>query len=197
MQCNRFINLEVSWEAVITFYICLCAAVPRDKQKYPCLLSPPNDPLQKRKTTPFQTLEFHALSEKPLFVLALLKICFLPAQIINLKRKQRQVKRHTMSYDPFCPSVICYSKKTFCRESCRDQEVLNRLASSLVGAPYSWSGGHEFEFPAGRHLRVRIRIRIIYFSSTNEIVNIGILGVLSESGRPFGSGFLLVQCYSL
>jgi hypothetical protein len=45
--------------------------VPRDKKmKYPCLLFPPNDPLQKRKTTPF-----HTLSEKPLSVFALLKIC--------------------------------------------------------------------------------------------------------------------------
>ncbi len=44
------------------------------------------------------------------------------------------------------------SKNRSCRQACRDLYDLNRLASPLVRVHNSWSGGHEFESPAGHNL---------------------------------------------
>jgi hypothetical protein len=38
------------------------------------------------------------------------------------------------------------------REACQDFDNLNLLACTLVGVPYSWSVGHEFQSPAGQNL---------------------------------------------
>ncbi len=42
--------------------------------------------------------------------------------------------------------------KPYCREACRDTQSSIRLASHLVRAPNSRSGGHEFESPVWREL---------------------------------------------
>ncbi len=61
-------------------------------------------------------------------------------------------------------TVRIFKDGCYCREACRDTQT-HRLASHLVRAPNSRSGGHEVEFPvrqklgaltkSGKPLRVR------------------------------------------
>ncbi len=47
--------------------------------------------------------------------------------------------------------LIGYWREIY-REACQDPHNLNLLASTLVGGPYSWSVGHEFQSSAGQNL---------------------------------------------
>ncbi len=60
-----------------------------------------------------------------------------PASPNNQFQKEATPSQTSMSDDPFYTPLHCYLKKSFSTEACGDQDALNRLASSLVRAPYS------------------------------------------------------------
>ncbi len=54
-----------------------------------------------------------------------------------------------------CPPHYQYTtnryQRKICREASLEPDILKWLASSLVMAPYFWSGGHEFESLVGEN----------------------------------------------
>ncbi len=61
-------------------------------------------------------------------------------------------RRRRLSVSSFKGTRFCTSSCICCGYSCRDPENLHRPASSLVRAPYTWSGGHKLESTAGENL---------------------------------------------